>query len=403
MTKLLHSSIKIPTSGDQALHRREAWLQATVEITSAMLAGTSTDELWPLIASRARAASNSDIALVMLPTGDPNWLMIVAAAGEGADTLLGQRLPLDRSITGLTFATGEPQLWNDWAEHPSIYPPARPWVASFGPGMGVPMGDPEGAQLGTFNVGKRRGRPNFDDLDVAMLSSFASQAVLAKQQEEHRTQAEGLRLLEERDRIARDMHDHVLQELFVTGIRLQSMAAAADAEPRARLRQRLLETVATLDDVIGQIRMTIFGLRPSPVPYQQSGDGVRQRVLNVVHDATPSLGYAPSIHFTGPIELVDDGITGDLIAVVREALSNAARHAHATQVSVDVTVNGSGLTVRVCDNGRGIGDTTRRSGLRNLRVRAERHHGTFTIHSPGEGAALTWNVPLPSEGAGYPA
>ncbi|MGW0232250.1 histidine kinase [Actinopolymorpha singaporensis] len=372
-----------------------------MEITSAMLAGTGTDELWSLIASRARAASNADVALVMLPTDDPNWLTTVAAAGEGADTLLGQRVPLNGSITGLTL-TGEPQLWKDWAEHTDLYPPARSWVAPFGPGMGVPMVDPEGVRLGALGVAKRRGRPNFDDLDVAMLSSFASQAVLAKQQEEHRAQAEGLRLLEERDRIARDMHDHVLQELFAAGIRLQSMAAAADAEPRAQLRQRLLETVATLDDVIGQIRMTIFGLRPSPVPYQQPGDGVRQRVLEVVRDATPSLGYAPSIHFNGPIELVDDAITGDLLAVVREALSNTARHAHATQASVDITVNGSGLTVRVCDNGRGIGDTTRRSGLRNLRVRAERHHGTFTIDSPGEGADLTWNVPLPPERAGDP-
>lgn len=385
-------------------HRtREAWLEASVEITSAMLAGTGPDGLWRLIANSALAASDADAAFIMVPTSDPDWLATPAAVGEHAETLVGLPVPVDGSLAGPAFVKGQPQLWDDMATDDRLhYPPARSLlVPFFGPGMCVPVVDPNGECIGVLGVAKGRGRPRFDDQDVAMLSSFAEQAVLAKQLDDHRAQDEQLRLLEERDRIARDLHDHVISELFAAGITLQSLATA-DAEPVAQLRRRLLSLVGKLDDVLAQIRTAIIGLQPRPIPHQQSADGVRQRLLDVVRDATDPLGFAPSLHFDGPVELVTTPMTVDVVAVVREALSNTTRHARATAARVEVVADGTELTVSVADNGRGISDTTRRSGLRNLRTRAEQHRGTLTVRSHTAGTVLTWKVPLTRPAAARP-
>jgi two-component system, NarL family, sensor histidine kinase DevS len=388
------------TVRDMAPSRRETWLLASMDITSAVLAGVGPQGLWPLLAESALAASGADVAIVVLPTSDPEWLTIAAAVGDGAQALRGRSVPPTGSISALAIVSGQPVVWDDWANDDRLYPPARSWVAPFGPGMGVPIAAPQSAPLGALAVAKRRGRPGFDDQDVAMLISFAAQAVLARRLDDHRGEAEQLRLLEERDRIARDLHDHVIQELFAAGMTLQSVAAAVDAEPGEQQRRRLLGTVGQLDDVIGQIRTTIFGLRPQPIPHQQSADGVREPVLEVVREAAGALGFAPSLHFAGPVELVTAPVAGDLVAVVREALSNAARHAHATDVTVEVTASAMALTVRVADNGRGMDEATRRSGLHNLRVRAERQHGTLSVVSCAGGTTLTWTVPLDTHNVG---
>src|SRR5437588_25422 len=188
--------------------RREAWLLASMEITSAVLAGTGPEGLLTLIASSARAASEADRAVVALPTSDPGWLRIAAAVGDGAEAQLGS--------TVRVISKSEPLLLEDLANDDRVDPPEP----AFGPAMSVPIMTPEGARRGWLAVLKRRGRPGFDDQDVSMLSSFAAQAVLARRLDE-------VRMLEERDRIARDLHDHVLQELFATGITLQGIASAA--------------------------------------------------------------------------------------------------------------------------------------------------------------------------------
>jgi two-component system, NarL family, sensor histidine kinase DevS len=179
-----------------------------------------------------------------------------------------------------------------------VYPPARKRFARFGPGMSVPIVDPEAGRLGVLSVAKYRGRPSFDDQDAVMLGSFTSQAVLAGRLNEHRAQVEELRVLEERDRIARDMHDHILQELFATGLTLQSIASAHGVEPPDQQRQRLMGTVSKLDAVIRQIRTTIFGLQP-PVLDQRPTGLVRHQILDVVQDITGLLGFTPSLHFRG--------------------------------------------------------------------------------------------------------
>jgi signal transduction histidine kinase len=150
--------------------------------------------------------------------------------------------------------------------------------------------------------------------------------------------------------------------------------------------------VADLDATISQIRTAIFALQQ--VPQTPSG-GLRARLLDVVDDVAPALGFDPAVRFSGLVDTLPDTIADDLLAVLREALTNTARHAHATSANVDLSVTSDRVTLEVRDDGTGIGDTTRRSGLANLHRRADHHHGTLTIRSAdASGTHLIWNVPL---------
>ena len=153
----------------------------------------------------------------------------------------------------------------------------------------------------------------------------------------------------------------------------------------------MLHSVADLDTTIGQIRTTIFQLQQ---PVQSASGGLRARLLDLVADLAPALGHDPTVRFTGLLDILPDAVADDLLAVVREALTNTARHAHATATDIDLTARPDRLTVDIRDNGGGLGDTTRRSGLANMRRRAEHHHGTFAIASiHPTGTHLTWSVP----------
>ena len=195
-------------------------------------------------------------------------------------------------------------------------------------------------------------------------------------------------LLEDRDRIARDLHDHVIQRLFAAGLGVQSVAGSAGSDSGA---SRLNTIVDDLDETIRQIRTTIFELRGPLTPQPST---VRSQVVDVIDEVVPMLGFSPALRFTGPVDtIVPDEVAGDLIAVVREALSNIARHAHASAAAVEVTATPAQLTVDVADNGVGIGESKRRSGLANLARRAERYGGSLTLPDH-EGTQLRWTIPL---------
>jgi signal transduction histidine kinase len=230
-----------------------------------------------------------------------------------------------------------------------------------------------------------------------MAMTFANHAALALELADARSDQQRLVLLEDRDRIARDLHDHVIQRLFATGLAVQSMASSLGTDQRAA---RLEQVVTDLDKTIRQIRTSIFELRGPLGP--QSGT-VRARLLAVVAEITSLLGLEPQVAFTGPIDaVVGDAIGDDLVAALREALTNAARHARASRVQVEVTATADELSLNVTDDGLGLGDTPRRSGLANLRQRAERHGGSLTVgrgapdHQPPiqEGTSLRWTIPL---------
>jgi signal transduction histidine kinase len=196
-------------------------------------------------------------------------------------------------------------------------------------------------------------------------------------------------LLEDRDRIARDLHDHVIQRLFASGLSVQTIASSLGDDPRA---VRLSQVIDDIDDTIKQIRTSIFELRGPLGPQQEV---VRSRLLAVVNDLVGALGFAPSVRFNGPVDaVVDEDVADDAVAVLREALTNTARHAQATQVDIEITATGERFAIEVTDNGIGIGDVPRRSGLANLRERAERRGGELSILERN-GTRLLWAVPLP--------
>jgi signal transduction histidine kinase len=203
-------------------------------------------------------------------------------------------------------------------------------------------------------------------------------------------------LLEDRDRIARDLHDHVIQRLFAAGLSVESVASGLSAPAQAN---RLAEVVSDIDDTIRQIRTSIFQLHG---PLAARTGQLRARLLEMAAEARPLLGFDPRVAFVGPVDAaVPDEVIDDVVAVVREGLTNVARHAQATEASVEVRVGEADVMIEVADDGAGVGALDRLGGLANLRRRAERHGGSFEIVSPlpdrlerGGGTSLKWAVPL---------
>jgi two-component system, NarL family, sensor histidine kinase DevS len=231
------------------------------------------------------------------------------------------------------------------------------------------------------------GQGAFTDEQLEMMAAFADQAALAWQLATSQRRMRELDVLTDRDRIARDLHDHVIQRLFAVGLALQGTV------PRTRdseVQQRLSEAVDDLQGVIQDIRTTIFDLHGA----SQGITRLRQRIDEAVAQFAGS-GLRTTVQFVGPLSVVDSALADHAEAVVREGVSNAVRHADATTLTVKVRVEDD-LSIEVSDNGRGMPDEFTGSGLTNLRRRAEQARGEFTIEStPGTGGTmLRWSAPL---------
>jgi signal transduction histidine kinase len=363
---------------------RGEWLQAVAAITRGVLSAEPEDagDSLELVARTSLRIARADLVTVVLP-GGPDELLIEVAVGSGADGLAGTRLPVNGSLSGQVFSTGAP-LRQSIADAGAR---SRPDL-DLGPVLAVPL---HGSRRmhGVLWAARRQGRPAFGAEEVEMAAGFANQAALAIELAEARAEQQRAVMLDERERIAADLHDHVIQRLFAAGLSLQRTAGnlgAADAAERIRA------TVDDLDATIRQIRTSIFQLQQIP---QARTPGLRARLLDVATDLTPVLGFEPAVRFSGILDAVAGDVGEDVLAVVRESLSNVARHAQAGSAEVDVVATTDRLTVDVRDDGVGLGSTERRSGLDNLRRRADRHGGTFTV-GPREpaGTWLSWSVPL---------
>lgn len=307
----------------------------------------------------------------------------VAAIGE---------LPKGHGILGLLIVDPRPLRLPDLGEHPDSFgfPPNHPPMTSF---LGVPV-LVEGIAYGNLYLTDKRGDDVFTDVDEEMAIGLAAAAGVAIEKARLHERARQLDVIEDRDRIARDLHDTVIQRLFATGLTLNVVARMA--EPLPEVVARVEATIDDLDEVVRQIRTTIFELNP---PRTATG-GPRQRLLAVGDELTDALGTAPRFVFDGPI---DTSITGALAdhaeAVVGEALTNVARHADATKVEVSVVVSAGLLTITVDDDGRGIpatGDLHRRGGrgFSNLEARATAVGGSSSVEPrPGGGTRLRWTAP----------
>ncbi|MCX4768697.1 Redox sensor histidine kinase response regulator DevS [Streptomyces sp. ADI92-24] len=371
--------------------RRQRWLAASSDFTSALLSGSTESEVLEGMLERAVDIAGADLGAFYL-VGPNGELTGSLALGKGAEAHRGIVLP---SSQGTLAAAALAE--NGLVTVPDIRSDARVTMQperwdGFGPAVAVSVGTKENLS-GVLVLARLHGRPPFDGAEVAALPSFAGQAALALELADRRRDAEQVRILEDRDRIARDLHDLAIQRLFATGMTLQSARPFVE-HPEAT--ERLNRAIDDLDSTIKIIRTTIFGLREHETPGK--APKLRTRVLQAVDNATPALGFAPALRMEGLIDTdVPERVADQVIAVIGEALSNVARHARARQAEAAVVADAGLLVVTVTDDGVGMPEETRRSGLRNLAERAEHLGGTLSVSacpSPRGGTVLEWQVPL---------
>ncbi|WP_225808052.1 sensor histidine kinase [Streptomyces spinosus] len=371
---------------------RERWLLAQAEIGHRLMSGSERAEALELIAERAREITGSALAAVALPMAGTGSLSVEIAVGAEAEAHRGLVLSPQDGLMGQAFSAAAP-VTGDHVGHDSRIASEPPRSGGLGPAVAVPIGTGEGGVRGVVLVAREAGRPVFLAKETEMLQGFAAQAAIAMELAERRRDAQQIAVLEERDRIARDLHDLAIQRLFATGMTLQSAGRFIE-HPEAA--ERVLRAVDDLDETIKIIRSTIFGLRTRAGA--ASGGGLRARVVRTVGEAAPVLGLTPSLRMEGLVDTdVPPEIADHVMAVLSEALTNIARHARADRARVVLTTDGREVCLTVSDNGVGIAPDGRRSGLRNMAERAAQLGGSLDLARPdGGGTTLSWRVPLPA-------
>ncbi|MFF0562010.1 GAF domain-containing protein [Streptomyces sp. NPDC004266] len=373
---------------------RQRWLAASADLTSALLSGSEETLVLDGMLEQAMDIAGADMGVFYL-MGTGGELRGSLARGEGADAHRGVVLPSSEgtlAAAALEEEDGLVTLADVESDERVTVQPER-WKG-FGPAVAVTVGTKERLS-GVLILARRRARSPFVGAEIAALPGFAGQAALALELADRRRDAEQVSLLEDRDRIARDLHDLAIQRLFATGMTLQSARRFVE-HPEAV--ERLTRAVDDLDATIKIIRSTIFGLREHDT--SGSAPKLRNRVVQAVESAASTLGFAPALRMEGLLDTdVPPEAAEEALAVLGEALTNVARHARARRVEVAVVAEEGVLAVTVSDDGVGVPRGGRRSGLRNLSERAERLGGSLSVRAraePGSGTVLEWRIPLPT-------
>ncbi|MDH6112041.1 signal transduction histidine kinase [Kitasatospora sp. MAP12-15] len=386
--------------------RRERWIAGAAAVTTALLSSDEAHTALAVAAEQVRELADAALGFIVLPTAD-GGLRIAHASGEAAEFVAGELVPVTDYVSRLL--AGESIFVEDLSCEPLL---DLRIARDFGPAMALPM-IAAGRVLGGLCIWRPLGGRPFSDAEKQLAQTFASQAALALRLAEGQRDQQRLAVFQDRDRIARDLHDLVIQRLFATGMMLESAARRAVAPG---VKERLDTAVDELDATIQEVRTTIYALQHDD--HGDEPDTVRTRVLREGSQAAAALGFKPSVTFTGPVEnLINDQIARQLLAALREMLSNVARHARASRVGVEVDatvrlddhgrpVPGDpeapvragrpGVLLSVTDDGVGIPEGGRRSGLANLRRRAE-NLGGDAWHEPGpdrRGTRVRWSARL---------
>jgi signal transduction histidine kinase len=365
------------------------WMEASREITTALLSRPEPRQRpLQLVAERACVLTDAEQAIVLLPA-DPDLpddetdtLVVSAAVGIYAAEVIGRRVPVEGSTSGAVFRSGEPMItetlrypieaFTDVGERPAI---VMPLCA-------------EGHVAGVIVIARGADRPPFDESYLDLVSDFAKHAAIALVLASAREDARRLTILAERERIAHDLHDHVIQRLFAAGMDLQGTLARARSP---EIADRLNRTLDDLQTIIEEIRTTIFQLK-SPLG---KGDDFRQRIQRVIADLTDNRDIVTTTRMHGPMTAVGGELAEHAEAVTTEAVSNTLRHSGASRLTVEVGV-GDMFVLDIIDNGCGIpADNLRKSGLANMKHRAEQLGGACEVTRPLEGGTrVHWVAPL---------
>ncbi|OBK14372.1 GAF domain-containing sensor histidine kinase [Mycobacterium asiaticum] len=366
----------------QQAKARQSWIEATRDIATELLSGTEPATVFRMVGEQAVNLTGADAALVAVPldestpAADMAELLVLETVGDSVHGLAGQTLPVTDTALGDVFVSNTPRRID------RLELDGMTELAEAGPALVLPLRTTE--SVAGVVVVLRRG--SFTAEQLNMMAAFADQAALALQLATSQRRMRELDVLTDRDRIARDLHDHVIQRLFAVGLSLQGTVSRT-REPQ--VRQRLSEAVDDLQAVIQEIRTTIFDLHGAA----QGITRLRQRIDTAVGQFAGS-GLRTTVQYIGPLSVIGTGLADHAEAVVREAVSNAARHAQATTLTVRVRVEND-LCIEVSDNGRGMPEDYTASGLTNLRRRAAEVDGEFVIENlPDGGTWLRWSAPL---------
>ncbi|MBI2695422.1 GAF domain-containing sensor histidine kinase [Mycobacterium nebraskense] len=365
------------------------WMEASREITTALLSSAAPHRRpLQLIAESARALTDAEQAIVLvpadpdLPDDEVDTLVVSAAVGVHAAEVVGQRVPVDVSTSGAVFRSGEPlitetlrypiQAFTDVGQRPAILMPLRA----------------RDEVVGVIAIARGFDQPPFDESYLDLVSDFATHAAMALVLASARDDARQVTILAERERIAHDLHDHVIQRLFAAGMDLQGTLARARSP---EVSERLNRTLDDLQTIIEEIRTTIFQLKS---PLGKNGD-FRHRIQKVVADLTEDRDIVTTLRTHGPMTAVGGELADNAEAVTAEAISNALRHSGASRLTVEISVADM-FVLDIVDNGSGIPDgNTRHSGLANMKRRAEQLGGACEISGPLEGGTrVHWVAPL---------
>jgi signal transduction histidine kinase len=332
--------------------RQQRWLRASADLTMRLLSGESSQAVLSALAGQALGLSDADLVKLALPDEDSGRLTVEYAEGDGADAVRGLVLPIDDSLSGLVLASGEPVTVDDFAVDDRTADVTRRALPHLGPAVAFPLGAP-GQVRGVFIVARRRGKPSFSPATIEAVGAFGVQAAVALELAARRSDAEQLTVLEDRDRIARDLHDLVIQRLYATGM---SLEGAVPMAARREVADRIRHAVDAMDDTIKDIRATIYALQARAQP---DDPHLRADIVATIDEMTEPLGFAPALRLGADVNSrAAAELSDQLLAVLREALSNAARHARATRLDVVVDTDDGWLTVLVRDNGVGPGPAT---------------------------------------------
>jgi signal transduction histidine kinase len=365
---------------------RERWQHASAEVNGLLLGGGESEEAFQLIARKTCELSGSDTALILLADDAGETLRVEAGAGMRGEEMVGRCVSATVPALASVITDREPAVFTDFA---AALGAEADLFGEFGPADAVPFGSATGV-TGLLLALRNKAGHRFGTEQLPMLASFATQAALALELADKQRQQRMLDLLADRDRIAGDLHDHVIQRLFASGMSLQAIVGRiADTEAH----NRVINVVTQLDETMREIRTSIFDLHTSG---EENPASLRRRMLDLVAEASANTEMSPSVRISGAVDtLVPPHIGEHALATLREGVSNAVRHAHAADIVVTVEA-GADLVIGVSDNGVGMPPDVARSGLLNLERRATECGGTTTVApNPNGGTHLVWRVPLP--------